>query len=161
MRTWPRGIAILVVASVAFVLPGCGDDDDAGGSDTTAAAATTAAGTTAGGSDTTGAAGDVCADRDALSDSISALGDVDIVASGTSGLQTALDDIRSSLTALRSSASADLRPQVDAVEEDLGELEDAIQNVSSGGVTSVVDAVTALAASAQTLLTDLQDLDCG
>ncbi len=101
----------------------------------------------------------MCAARDDLSDSVAALGDVsisDVTSGGMSAVTDAIGDVREDLAAVGSAAGAELRSQVQDVEDDLGELETAVEAVGDGG--SVRDAVSALGnvvTTAGTLLVSL------
>ena len=130
------------VACVALgvVLVSCGDDDDS-------ATATTVA--------------DVCADREALGESVDVLTNIDVVAEGTDGVSAAVSDVEDDLAALRSSAGDALEPQVQAVEDDLEELETAVDEIDSGGASAALAAVSELAGSAATLLGSLEAGACG
>ncbi len=79
------------------------------------------------------ASGDVCADRDALRTSVDSLQDVDVAAEGTNGLEAALGDVKDDLAALSASAGAELQPQVQAVQDAVGQVETAAANLDSGG----------------------------
>jgi hypothetical protein len=134
-RPLVRAVGACVVLGVLTV--SCGDDDDSASSAATtpatpfatvgpASTATTApvAESSATGS-STAPSGDVCADRDALRTSVDALTNLDVVAEGTNGVTAAVSDVKDDLAALRSSAGADLQPQVQAVQDAVDELETA------------------------------------
>ncbi len=152
MQRWSKfsGIGRAVVACVALtaVVASCGGDDD---DDSSSAATTT---TTA----------SVCADREALQTSVDSLQNVDLVAEGTNGVNAAIDDVQEDLTALQTSASAELQPEVEAVQDDVDELKTAAENLDSGGAAGAADAAAAVAdvaSSASTLLDSLADGACG
>ena len=134
--------------AIGFLVMSCGDDDS---SSTASTATTTSA----------AASGDVCADREALRESVDALKDVDLIAGGTNGLTAAIDDVKQALTDLRTSAGAELQPQVQAVQDSLDRLQTAVGNLGAGGGRAAVTAVSDLATSAQTLLGSLQAGACG
>ena len=168
-RTTRRVVACLAIGLV--VGTSCGDDDESSSTaaETTVGEATGAAPTVASVSPTNSSstpaasAGseDMCTDRGALSSSVSALGDVDLVAEGTNGVTAAVDAIKDDLTALRESVSAELRPQVQAVEDALDELETAAADLGSGGAAATATAVSNLATVTGTLLDSLQAGVCG
>ncbi|MET0865043.1 MAG: hypothetical protein ABWZ98_11965 [Nakamurella sp.] len=85
---------------------------------------------------------------------------VDIVKSGTSGLQAAVDKVKTSLQSLRTSAAGQAKDQIQAVEDSLKDLETAISNVSSGGEAAVVTAAATVVSSGSALVQSLQDIDC-
>ncbi len=136
----PLARAVVACMALAFLLVSCGDDDDS-------ATATTGA--------------DVCADREALSESVDVLTNVDVVAEGTDGVSAAVSDVEDDLAALRSSAGDALAPQVQAVQDDLDELETAVDEIDSGGGSAALAAVSELAGSAATLLDSLEAGVCG
>ena len=171
--------SLFAVALIGALATSCGDDDDddEDSTATTSAAATaetTAAGTTASAtasttdttSDTTSdgpatGSGDVCADREALRSSIDALRDVDLVAQGTDGVRAAVADVKDDLAALRESAGDELRPEVEAVQDALEDLETAAGDLGSGGARAAITAVGDVVSSSQTLLDSLQEGACG
>ena len=140
-----------VVAGIAFgvLVASCGSDSSS--------TATTSAATTQSGA----ASGDVCADREALSSSVDALKNVDVTAEGTNGLNAAVSAVKDDLTALRASAGSELRPQVDAVQSALDEVETAVANLSAGGAAPAVTAIATLASTSKTLLDSLEAGACG
>jgi hypothetical protein len=154
------------------VCTSCGDDDDE--SSSTAAVATVVESTSAEPttasvapevSSSTPAAGsgsgDMCADRDALSSSVAALGDVDLVAEGTNGVTAALDAVKDDLAALSGSVGADLQPQVQAIQDSVDALETAAADLGEGGAAATATAVSAVATTARTLLDSLEAGACG
>ena len=140
-------IVRLVVACMAIAMLGaaCGDDDD------DASSATEASSTTAAPSD------DVCADREALESSMDPLQDVDVAAEGTNGVEAALEDVTDDLAAVRSSAGAELQPEVQSVQDDIDQLETAAGNIDSDGAAQAASAVSDLADSVATLLASLDE----
>ena len=127
----------------------CGGDDDDDDSSSAATTTTTAS---------------VCADREALQTSVDSLKNVDLVAEGTNGANAAIDDVQEDLTALQTSASAELQPEVQAVQDDVDALKTAAENLDSGGAAGAADAAAAVAdvaSSASTLLDSLADGACG
>ena len=120
---------------LGIVLVSCGDDDDS--------------------------SSDVCADREALRTSVDALTNVDVVAEGTNGVTAAVSDVKDDLAALRSSAGAELEPQVQAVQDASTKLETAVAEIDSGGAAAAVTAVPSLTDSAGTLLDSLEAGACG
>jgi hypothetical protein len=151
------------------LLVSCGDDDDtstattASASVTTAASATTTASSTA---TTTGSSAappsdELCADREALRTSVDKLKDIDLAAEGIDGVKSAVTGVKDDLEALRASAGDELKPQVDAVQGDIDDLEAAIEQLGSGGAAAAVSAVSSLVSSAGTLLDELESGACG
>ena len=166
-RRSSRAVRWAVACTVTGVLlVSCGDDDDstsaattASGSVTTAASATTtasSAATTAAGTSVAPANEELCADREALRTSVDGLKDIDLVAEGTNGVKSAVTAVKDDLAALRASAGDELKPQVDAVQSDLDDVEAAIEQLGSGGAAAAVSVVSSLVSSAGTLLDELQ-----
>ena len=141
-RGTPR-LAGLVVAALAVVvlMAACSDDSDS-------SSATTAAPT-------------VCDDAQALSSSVDELKDVDVVAEGTDGASAAISAVKDDLAALSESAGDELRPQVQAVQDAVDELETAVANVGSDPAGTALEAVSKVTASASTLVATLDAGACG
>ena len=163
--------AVVACAVLGAVMISCGDDDGATTSETTSAASSATAGptsteTTAPAPESSAAAssnapsGDVCADREALSTSIDALTNLDVVAEGTNGVTAAVSDVNDDLAALRSSAGSELQADVQAVQDAVDEVETAVATLDSGGAAAAVTAVAGLATSARTLLDSLDAGPC-
>jgi hypothetical protein len=162
------GIALLAGGALAA----CGDDDSA--ADTTIAevplatiaessspvAPTSIADTEAseGSSPASSqAAGDVCADSEALRESLGQVRSFEISRQRLTVLREDLAEVGDSLSALRSSAGAALRPAID----DLGASIDGLQEaIDGGGVGAVVSAVGDVIDSAQALLQQIADGPC-
>ena len=68
-------------------------------------------------------------------------------------MTAAVSDVKEDLAALRSSAGAELRPQVQAVQD--------AANLDSGGAAAAVTAAADVATSARTLLDSLEAGPCG
>jgi hypothetical protein len=150
-------------------LGACGSDSTS--SSTSAATASSESKATSGGATSTGASSgsgtpsdtasaEVCAAREDLRSSISELKDVDVIANGTSALQTPLNKVEDNLTALKSAAGDELKPQVTAFQDAVDALETAVKDVGSGGVSAVATAAKDVATSGSDLLTSLDDLRC-
>ena len=173
IRRSSRAVRWAVACTVTGVLlVSCGDDDDDTSAATTLAATTSSASvatTASSGAATTAATGssvapaneELCADREALRTSVDALKDIDLVAEGTNGVKSAVTAVKDDLAALRASAGDELKPQVDAVQGDIDDVEAAIEQLGSGGAAAAVSAVSSLVGSAGTLLDELQAGACG
>jgi hypothetical protein len=187
MTTRPRTRLTRVAAvclAACGLLASCGDDDDDAASvssvaaaeatdttDTTEAAeasATSAAvnGTTPGTEATTDSApestastSEVCAARDELAESVSALGAVsisDVRSSGVSAIGDAIGAVREDLGELGSAAGTELRSQVGDVQTAIDELQTAVEAVGDGGgVRPAISALGNVVSTAGTLLTSL------
>jgi len=83
-----------------------------------------------------------------------------VTSTGTAGVQTALDKVKTDLASVKQQAKADLAPQVTATESALTTLQNAVTNVGSNGIGAVVTAATAFATSVSTLGTSLNSLKC-
>jgi hypothetical protein len=95
----------------------------------------------------------VCADVDTLKSSVADLKNVDVVGSGTSGLQEAVNEVKDNAERLRADSASALRPAVDRFESSLTAVRTSIENVVSGGTAAVKTAVQNARQSAG----DLQD----
>jgi hypothetical protein len=154
-----RSTSLTGFVLVCALLVACGDDS----SSSSSSAATTGASaqvTATGGTASPTGSEQLCADYDAFKSSIEDLKNVDIVKSGTSGLQAAVDKVKTNLQALRTSAAGEAKDQIQAVEDSLEELETAISNVGSGGEAAVVTAAAKVVSSGSALVQSLQDIDC-
>ena len=158
------GAAILL--GLVLSLAACGSSSKSSSTTAAASSETTSAGpaTTAPGSGDTESTGtasaEVCAAKEDLQTSITDLKDVNIASSGTSGLQSAITKIKDNLSTLRSAAGDQLKPEIDAFQTSLDDLQKAIENVSSGGVSAVATAVKDTGTSGADLLDALSELRC-
>ena len=158
---------VVVLAAVGALMASCGSSDDTSSTvsspttgETTSAAPTTSTASTADSTASGSSAapsGDVCADRDALRSSVAALTDVDLVAEGTNGVKTAISAVKDDLTALKASAGSELRPEVQAVQDGIDQLETA---VDAGSAAQAATALTSVAGAATTLLDSLENRPC-
>jgi hypothetical protein len=152
-RTSVRALATAI--GLVVILAACGSDNSS------SAVATTTVTTTVSGTGGSGNNAALCAARDNLKSSITDLTNVNVVQSGTAGLQTALTKVKDNLQAVKSAASAEMQPQVKAFEDALGQLGTAITNVGSGGAGAVVTAASNAVSAGTTLVTSLNNLKCG
>ena len=162
----PRGLGAALVLGLVLSLAACGSSSKSSSTTAAASSESTSAGptTTATGSGDTESTGtasaEVCAAKQDLQTSITDLKDVNIASSGTSGLQDAITKIKDNLSTLRSAAGDQLKPEIDAFQTSLDDLQTAIKNVSSGGVSAVVTAVKDAGTSGADLLDALSELKC-
>ena len=80
----------------------------------------------------TAANAELCAQRDALKSSLQDVRNVDIVASGPSGLEAAVTKVRTNLQALRANEKDEYREPAQALDVALEQLDTAVKNVDSG-----------------------------
>jgi hypothetical protein len=160
MRLRSSGRALLGAAALVAVLTACGSDNSSSSVVTTATTVATTATTTSSGTTTASGNAALCSARDSLKTSIQDLASVDVVKSGTSGLQTALTKVKDNLQAVKSAASADLQPQVTATQTAVDQLSTALSNASSVGVAGVATAARDVASAGSTLITSLNNVKC-
>jgi hypothetical protein len=170
-------LVVALAGSVAALtlVAACGSDNSTSSSSSTTVVSTTTSGvSTTTGPTTSNATGpsttvsssastasaQLCAARDDLRTSIQSLTSPDVLKNGTAGLQDTVTKVKNDLQTVKSSASADLQPQVQAFETSLTALGNAISNVSSGGIGAVVSAASSAYQSGQALLTALESLKC-
>jgi hypothetical protein len=150
-------VALVGIVAALTLAVACGSDNSS--SSSTVASTTTTASTSSSASSGT-ASPQLCSARDNLRTSIQDLTNVDVVKNGTSGLQDALNKVKDNLQTVKSNASSELQPQIQAFEDSLTALGNAVSNVSSGGVGSVITAASSAAQSGQALVTSLGSLKC-
>jgi hypothetical protein len=152
MNLWPRrgfgarlspGALLVGVCLVAVV--GCGGSDDG----TTSASETTAATSAVSTSATTTAPSQACADATALRASIDELDQLDLPSVGKGGLQDALQEVRTRLDALRSSAGNELAAPVDEFNDAISALQDTVAGVQGDNLLSEIP----------TIVSDLERVD--
>lgn len=120
----PRRAAPGVLAVVlAFGFTACGSSSESASDSTTPAAPSSSAATSS--------APGYCADADALRTSLEALGDVEVRRDGVDALESALADVRTDLDAAATSAAAELKPQLDEVRSAV----DAVRTSADGLTT--------------------------
>lgn len=101
-----------------------------------------------------------CSNVAALQSSLQHLGTVDVVKQGTQSLTAALQDVSTNLHNLANTASAALRPQIDAVQTSLNQLQTAVKGFanqpSAGAAAAVSTAVKNVETVGQNLKTKAQ-----
>ena len=119
------------------LLAGCGSDDDESAQDK------------------------YCEAGQSLESSVAALGNLDLVAEGTDGLESALSAVEDDVNELRDTASDAAADDVSALEESLDNLESAISGlggeVTSENVSTLSTAVQNVSTSAQAVYGTLSD----
>jgi uncharacterized phage infection (PIP) family protein YhgE len=95
-----------------------------------------------------------------LQASLQHLGTVDVVKQGTQSLNAALQDVSTNLHNLKNTASAALRPQINALQTSLDQLQTAVKGFanqpSAGAAASVSTAVKNVEKAGQDLKTKAQ-----
>jgi hypothetical protein len=102
----------------------------------------------------------VCSQATALKQSLQDLKNVNVVQNGTSALSDAVATVKSNANALSESTHGQLKPQVDALQASLDQLESAIRNVGSGGLTPVTNALSSVTDAANGLSQGVKNLKC-
>ena len=100
-----------------------------------------------------------CAARDELQAAISDLSNVDVIRDGTSAITDAVTRITNALGDVRSTASADVQPQVEAFQQSLDQLQTALAGGTSQ-IAAIVRSIGEVASTGSTLLTSLRNLRC-
>lgn len=107
---------------------------------------------------------DVCQARDQLSASINGLTDPALLTGGTAGIQAAVGEVQSSLTALVAAGKDDYGPQLDALQAALDQVQTAVGDVGNGnaaaGLVGIGTAIGSVGSAASDLFTELQTT-CG
>ena len=113
------------------------------------------------GSDDESAQDQYCQAGADLRSSLASLVDLDLIASGTDGLNEAIEQVGDDVDALRDSASEATADDVDALEASVAELEDSISTLSgelSGdNLSAVREAIGEVSAAAQAVISTLSD----
>jgi uncharacterized phage infection (PIP) family protein YhgE len=143
----------LLAASLAVGGFACGDDDNTAATTTTTTTTTTLPGPVGSASEAS------CAARDELQSAISDLSKVDVVRNGTSAITAAVSRITDALSEVRSTAGDDLKPQIDAFQQSLDQLQTALAGGTSQAA-AIVSALRDVGSTGATLLTSLQNLRC-
>lgn len=127
-------MAILTV----LLLVGCGDDGDEGS-----------------------AQDRYCDAGQSLEDSIRSLSDLDLVAEGTDGLESAIGAVRDDLTTLRDTATDATADDVESLSESVDELRNTLSDlgdeISAGNVSALRDAIRSVGSAAQAVYDTLTD----
>jgi hypothetical protein len=113
------------------------------------------------GSDEESAQDQYCQAGADLRSSLASLVDLDLLASGTDGLNEAIEQVSDDVAALRESASDATADDVEALEASVAELEESISalggELSSDNLTAVGDAIGEVSAAAQAVISTLSD----
>ena len=120
--TFGRAVLNIVLAdAVALGAAACSDDDDKSAQER------------------------YCEAGASLESSVNALSNVDVIAEGANGMETAVDAVEDDANELRDSATDAAADEVDALNDALGDLGDALgaagDDLTSDNATAVVDAI--------------------
>jgi hypothetical protein len=117
-------LAATVVITGVLALAGCSSDDDSGSSTTT-----------------TSGKEAVCAARSDLEQSVRALTDLSLSSSGKSSVESAVDDVKQDLDDLGETAKQTYKPQVDALQSAIDDLQDAVQGIGNGSISQDLETI--------------------
>lgn len=98
-----------------------------------------------------------CAAGESIQTSLSSLTDLDLIAEGTDGLNTAVDNVKDDLDELRDAAGDAASDDVSALEQSVDDLEAAISALGGESVSTVATAIQEVASSAGAVLDTLAD----
>lgn len=143
-----RRLAVVGALMGIALVGGCSSSAKSGSatSSTSAGAATTASSAPA----TTSAA---CRAAGEFKDSLSALASPSTVAGGKTGIQAAVDSVKSSLDNLRSTLKSGDKPKVDALQSSLSDLQKAVDDMRGvSGLSAVASAAQSVGESGKALL---------
>ena len=156
-----RTIAACTLLALTLGATACGDDSSSSSEGTSGTTASGSATTEAGSATTkAGSSDELCDERAALRSSIEDLKNVDVLKNGTSALEEPLADIKDNVAAVRSAASSEVKPQADALNSAIQDLEDAAKNLSASGVAAVASAASGVATAGNDLMKSLDSLKC-
>jgi hypothetical protein len=106
----------------------------------------------------------VCQARDQLKSSLAALTNPSVLTGGKSGIQSAVTTVQTNLTAVSDAAKQDYKPQVDAMQAALTQLQTTVGNLNDNNLSqnlqSVGSAIAKVGSSANDLFSKLQTA-CG
>ena len=136
-------VACVAIAVSAAVLTACGS------SSTKSSSSSTSSTSSASSKDAT------CTAADNVKQSMSALTDPSLLTGGKSGIESAVNTVKSDVTALESAAKGSYTTETSAVKSSLDQLETAVGKLGNGNVVQtlpeVKTAVTALGSSVSSL----------
>lgn len=132
-----QAVAVLAVAACLALTAGCTSSSSSKSTNP----ATTSPTTSATSSATTSNSKAVCADYDALKQSLSNLTHINVLTAGRDGINAALSDVTSKLTTLKSSAQQEFEPQIDQLDTAVTQLKNTVSNLSSGNLAGSVKTI--------------------
>lgn len=131
-----RFVIVAVAATAAIFIAGCSSSSSATESSVaTTAAASTASSAVAASTASPSSSAELCAARDRLKASLSALVSPSLLTGGVAGIKVAIGDVQTSLQAVTAAAKDDNQPQVSAVRSALAQLQTAMGSLGNGGLT--------------------------
>ncbi len=103
----------------------------------------------------------VCDQKDAVQQSLTDLANTDVVNTGTDGLTAAIDNVKTDLDQLKTSAQADLQPQIDSLENAASDAKDTLSNLGNDAsvnqkIDAVQQAITGVVSASNDLVDNLQ-----
>ena len=102
-----------------------------------------------------------CEAGESLRSSVGSLADLDVVAEGTNGVESAVDQVADDVSELRDSASDAAADDVDALESAVSDLRDALSSLGDEltreNATAVIDAISSVSSAATAVYDTLSD----
>jgi hypothetical protein len=170
-RARVRSGFVVASASVALVVAGCSSSSGTNSSTaSTSAASSSAVAPVASSAPAAGTAAypvgkeQVCAARDQIKTSLTALISPSMLTGGTAGIKTAVENVQTAVKSFVAAGKQDYAPQVSALQNALTQVQSALGTVGSGGGTAslknVITGISAAGVAGSALLTQLKT-DCG
>jgi hypothetical protein len=133
---WKLALSALLIAVLALAMA-CGDDDD---SDEVS----------------------VCDQKVEVEDSVRALTDPNLITSGTDEINAAVENVRTDLSGLREVVSADIEPEVEAMQTAVDDARDTLSEIDDESslneqIDAIQEAVTGIVNAAGGLTTALDE----
>jgi cytochrome c556 len=147
-----RSIVVFSTAVLAMAGVGCSSNSN---QSTSAQASSSSSAGSSGSTSYPAGKEQVCQARDQLKTSLDALIDPSLLAGGTSAITAAVDKVQSSLAALKTAAKQNYKPEVDALQTSLQQLQSAVGNLGNGNVSQSLQAVGSAIAKVGTTSGDL------
>src|ERR1700712_399952 len=163
---------VIVTASVALVVAGCSSSSGTNSSipSTSSASSSAVAPVTSSAPAASASASypagkeQVCAARDQIKTSITALASPSMLTGGTAGIKTAVGNVESAVKAFAAAGKQDYQPEVTALQTSLTQVQTALGTAGSGGgapnLEGIISGISAVGVAAGSLLTKLKT-DCG
>ena len=140
-RIWSMTCGIAVLAMLALVGSACSSDPDSG----TTPPATPSASASQG-----------CAELATLTDSLTALTQVEPVQDGLTALESSVATVKTDLESAATAVSEALKPSVDQVKSSFDALENALQGVTANTLADSATEIGTALSGVGTALTDLE-----